>query len=158
MAKSVDKDEIIYSVSLDPYKAAINTENCKKVFINDKQVGLSVGGHLDMSDELKTTLLIDVHYDSDNTETLTVPIPQLESYDNRIAINPEFKNKEVIDKLTELNIISKPIETVKYKNKDYNLVTVNFDEFMLYEPFGNSILNDFKGIERYREKQKEKEL
>lgn len=158
MAKEVDKNEIVYQVTLDPYKISVNTKDNKKIFLDDKQIGISVGGHLSAGGEFKSTLLIDIHYDSDTTETLTKPIPQLESFGSIIALNPEFKNKRVIDKLTELGIISKPLETVNYKKQDYDLVKVNLEELLSYKPFGDSILNDYISIEKHRQSQKEKEL
>lgn len=147
--------ELMYKVTIDPYKVAANSNENKKIFIDDKQIALSVGGYLSMDDDLHYALLIDVHYDSKNIKTLTDNIPQLESFKNRIAINPNFKDKRVIKKLRELNIISNTIETVNYKGKDYELVDVNIDELKLYKPFGDSILNDFKTIETVKSKETE---
>ena len=158
MAKAVNKDEIMYEVSFDQYKISTNGKDSKKIFIDDKQIGLSVGGYLSAGDDFKSTLLIDILYDSEHEETLTTQIPQLESFGSVVALNPKFKNKKVINKLTELGIISKPLEVVNYDKQDYTLVKVNMEELMLYKPFGDSILKDYIGVEKYREKQKEKEL
>lgn len=158
MARKENNDVIGYMVSFNPYKMAIESENDKKIYVDGKQVALSVGSQVNFKTGFKCTLSIEVYYNSDDKEILTEQIPQLEDYGNIIALNPKFKNKKIINKLQDLNIISKKLETVKYKNQNYDLVKVNFDELMLYKPFGNSILKDYKSIEKHRENSKDKEL
>ncbi len=158
MAKEVKKEKLVYGYILDPYKIGVESKDNKKIFVDGKQIALSVGSQINMKYGFKSTLLIDVHYDSDHKETLTEQIPQLEDFGSIIALNPKFKDKKTIDKLKELDIISHTLETVDFKNKKYELVKVNLDELMLYKPFGDSILNDYKSIEKHRESSKGKEI
>lgn len=157
MAKEV-KEEIIYQVSFDPYKIGVEKEDSKKIFVDGKQIALSVGSQLNTKNDFKSTLLIDIHYDSDHKETLTEQIPQLESFGSVVALNPKFKDKKTIDKLKELDILSQTLETVDFNHKKYELVKVNLDELMLYKPFGDSILKDYKSIEKHRESSKGNEI
>lgn len=157
MTKEMNEEKV-YGCSLDPYKFGIESEENKKIFVDGKQITLSVGSQLNIKDNFKNTLLIDVYYDSENMVSLTEQIPQLESYSSIVALNPKFKDKKTIDKLKELNIISQTLETVNYKNKTYELVKVNLDELMTYKPFGETILSDYKSIEKYRETSKENEI
>ena len=158
MAKKLNNEEVVYQVSFDPYKIGIESKDNKKIVVDGKPIALSVGSQINMRLGFKCTLLIDVHYDSEHKETLTEQIPQIEEYGSIVSLNPKFKDKKTIDKLKELNIISQTLETVNYKNKEYELVKVNLDDLMLYKPFGDSILKDYKSIEKYRESSKEKEI
>jgi len=151
-------NEMMYSVSIDLYKASTMEDDAKKIFVDGKQIGLSVGSQVCFGKEFKSTLLIDVHYDSEHSNTLTELIPQLESFGNIIAINPKFKDKKLINQLKELDIISDTIDKVNYKKKEYELVKVNLTELMKYKPFGDSMLKDFKEIEYHNEKVKGEEL
>lgn len=151
-------NKMMYSVSIDLYNASIMENDAKKIFIDDKQIGLSVGSQVHFGKEFQSTLLIDVHYDSEHSNTLTEIIPQLESFGNIIAINPKFKDQRLINKLKELDIISDTIDRVNYKNKEYELVKVNIPELMEYKPFGDGMLKDFKDIEYHNEKTKGEEL
>lgn len=157
MTKEV-KEEIVYQVSFDPYKIGVEKGDSKKIFVDGKQIALSVGSQINMKYGFKSTLLIDVHYDSDNKATLTEQIPQLEGFGTIVALNPKFKDKKTIEKLKELDIISQTLETVDFNNKKYELVKVNLDELMLYKPFGDSILKDYKSIEKHRENSKGNEI
>lgn len=157
MAKEV-KEEIVYQVSFDPYKIGVEKGDSKKIFVDGKQIALSVGSQINMKYGFKSTLLIDVHYDSDNKATLTEQIPQLEGFGTIVALNPKFKDKKTIEKLKELDIISQTLEIVDFNNKKYELVKVNLDELMLYKPFGDSILKDYKSIEKHRENSKGNEI
>lgn len=158
MEKKLNNEEVVYQVSFDPYKIGIESKDNKKIVVDGKPIALSVGSQINMRLGFKCTLLIDVHYDSEHKDTLTEQIPQIEEYGSIVALNPKFKDKKTIDKLKELNIISQTLETVNYKNKEYELVKVNLDELMLYKPFGDSILKDYKSIEKHRESSKEKEI
>lgn len=158
MEKKLNNEEVVYQVSFDPYKIGIESKDNKKIVVDGKPIALSVGSQINMRLGFKCTLLIDVHYDSEHKDTLTEQIPQIEEYGSIVALNPKFKDKKIIDKLKELNIISQTLETVNYKNKEYELVKVNLDELMLYKPFGDSILKDYKSIEKHRESSKEKEI
>ena len=145
MEKKVEKsNDDIYQVMIDEYESSIMDDSAKKIFINGKRIGLSVGSQVSWDNGMKSSLLIDVHYDSNHSETLTEHIPQLKSFDNKVAINPSFKNKEIIKKLKELNILSNTIDIINYKRKKYEIVKVNIEELKLYKPFGDTILKDFK--------------
>ena len=155
--KENDK-EIVYQVSFDPYKIAEKDKESKKIFIDDKFIALSVGSQVHFGESFKSTLLIDVHYDSDTKETLTEQIPQLESFGSVVAINPNFKDEKLINKLKELDIISDTNEKVNYENKNYELVKVNLEELSKYKPFGDTVLKDYISIEKHRESIKGKEI
>lgn len=148
----------VYRFAVDEYKIATSQVNAKKIVIDNQQIGLSVGSQVHFDNELKSTLLIEILYNNENKETLTEQIPQLESFGNIIAINPEFSNQKVIKKLKELDILSETIDEVSYKQKQYELVKVNLEELKLYKPFGDSVLNDYLSIQRHREREAEKEL
>lgn len=158
MKKELNKENTVYQVSFDPYKVGTESKDNKKIIIDGKQIALSVGSQINMKYGFKCTLLIDVHYDSNTELTLTEQIPQLESFGNIVALNPKFKDKKTIEKLKELDIISQTLETVNFNNKKYELVKVNLNELMLYKPFGDSILKDFKSIEKIRESSKGNEI
>lgn len=155
--KENDK-EIVYQVSFDPYKIAEKDKESKKIFIDNKFIALSVGSQVHFGESFKSTLLIDVHYDSDTKETLTEQIPQLESFGSVVAINPNFKDERLINKLKELDIISNTSEKVNYENKNYELVKVNLEELSKYKPFGDTVLKDYISIEKHRESIKGKEI
>jgi len=155
--KENDK-EIVYQVSFDPYKIAEKDKESKKIFIDNKFIALSVGSQVHFGESFKSTLLIDVHYDSDTKETLTEQIPQLESFGSVVAINPNFKDEKLINKLKELDIISDTSEKVNYENKNYELVKVNLEELSKYKPFGDTVLKDYISIEKHRESIKGKEI
>lgn len=148
----------VYRFAVDEYKIATSQVNAKKIVIDNQQIGLSVGSQVHFDNEFKSTLLIEILYNNENKETLTEQIPQLESFGNIIAINPEFSNQKVIKKLKELDILSETIDEVSYKQKKYELVKVNLEELKLYKPFGDSVLNDYLSIQRHREREAEKEL
>lgn len=155
--KENDK-EIVYQVSFDPYKIAEKDKESKKIFIDNKFIALSVGSQVHFGESFKSTLLIDVHYDSDTKETLTEQIPQLESFGSVVAINPNFHDEKLINKLKELDIISDTNEKVNYENKNYELVKVNLEELSKYKPFGDTVLKDYISIEKHRESIKGKEI
>jgi len=152
------KKEVVYQVTFDPYEIGKKDNEAKKIYLDDKYIALSVGGEIYYGEDFKSTLLIDVHYDSDTKKTLTKQIPQLESFGNIVAINPEFKDKKMISKLRELDILSDTIEKVNYENKDYELVKVNLEELSKYKPFGDTILKDYMYMEKHRENIKGKEI
>ena len=148
------EQEEIYLVKPNLYKM-FNDESAKHIIFNNKKVGISVGANVNFKKEFKCTLLIDIHYDSDNQETLTYPLEELESHRNIIAINPKFKNKELINQMKELNIISDTIKTIKKGKYNYELVSVNLEELKLYKPFGSTILKDFREIDYSQERNNE---
>lgn len=138
----------MYEVSFNIYEGSKKNEECKPIQINDKEIYLSVGGYLSLDSKLPYSLLIHVHYDEDTCEELTTNIEELKSFRPYIAINPDFKDKELIDQLKNLSIISDTIETVNKNNKDYEIVEVNIDELKEYKPFGDSILKDYKNKDK----------
>lgn len=140
-----------YLIKINPYEITKKNESAKKLIFNNKFVGISVGATINMKKGFNPILLIDIHYDSDNQETLTYSLDELEGYTNIVALNPKFKNKELIEELRNLNIISEPIKVVKKGTQNYEMVSVNLDELKLYEPFGDTILNEFKKKEYVNE-------
>ena len=152
------KKEKMYRISFEPYEIVKKNKDAKKIFIDDNFIALSVGSTLSFGDELKSTLHILVYYDNKKYKEFTKQIPNLENFGTTIAINPNFKDDKLIAKLKELDIISDTLETVEYKNKNYDLVKVNIEELMQYKPFGDAILKDYLSIEKDRQEVKEKEL
>lgn len=136
----------MYSVSFNPYEMGIDIKDNKKIVIDGKEIILSVGSTISSGDDFKATLNIDVYYDKNSYESLTDFIPQLNSFDNKIAINLKFKNQNVIAKLRELGILSETVDKVKYGKKEYEIVTVNLEELKLYKPVGDAILKNFEPI------------
>ena len=136
----------MYKMKINSYEICKKTDDKKRIFLNYKELFLSVGMYLPINDN-PYTLLIDVHYDKDNTETLTKNIKELKSFESFVAINPELKDYQIIDKLKELNIFSDTIDIVLNENKEYEIVKVNINELKQYKPAGNSILNDIKEVE-----------
>ena len=156
-----NKDDVIYEITIDEYKAVANLKDAKKIYVENKLICLSVGEIVSFENEFKnltSNLLIEVMYDSDTKKQLTTKITKLESFGSVVAIDPNFKDNKVLDKLKELNILSDMIETVSYEDKQYDLSKVNLSELMLYKPFGETTLKNYKAIEERREKMKEKEL
>lgn len=137
----------MYEVSFNIYQGSKNDKDCKPIKIDDKEIYLSVGGYLSMGD-MPYSLLIDVHYDEDNCEELTTNISELKSFRPYIAINPDFKDEKLVDKLKDLSILSDTIETVTKDGKEYKIVEVNIDELKEYKPFGDSILKDYKNKDK----------
>lgn len=133
----------MYEVTIDPYKIGKENEEIKAIVLDDKEIYLSVGGYLSWGD-MPYTLLITAHYDSETSENITDNIPDLKSFEPYIAINPKFKDKKLIAKMKELDLISDTIKEVKYKNKNYEIVKANIELLKEYKPFGDSILKDYR--------------
>lgn len=138
----------MYEVSINVYEASKNDKNCKPIEVKDKEIYLSVGGYLSFNNKLPYSLLIHVHYDKDTIKELTTNIAELKSFEPYIAINPDFKDKELIDRLKDLSILSDTIEIVNKDNKKYEIVEVNIEELKDYKPFGDTILKDYKNKEK----------
>ena len=115
----------MYRVSLNPYEIGINTKDKKKIIIDDKEVILSVGSCINYEEDFKATLNIEVYYAKNEHDSLTSRVPQLKCFDNKIAINPKFKNQKVIEKLRDLGILSETIEKVKNNMKLFLLILKN---------------------------------
>lgn len=137
----------MYEVSFNIYEGSKKDEECKPIEVDGKEIYLSVGGYLSMGD-MPYSLLIHAHYDKDTEEELTENISELKSFEPYIAINPDFKDTKLVNKLKDLSILSDTIETVNKDGKEYKIVEVNIDELKDYKPFGDSILKDYKNKEK----------
>lgn len=138
----------MYRVNINIYETSNNDKDRKSILVNEKPVYLSVGMYMPIDEELSYSLLIDAHYSKTKSETLTANVPELDSFGPYIAINPDIKNKEIINKLKELNIISDTISTSSYNQRDYEIVKVNIEELKTYKPFGDTVLKDIKEKEQ----------
>ncbi|MDO5569791.1 MAG: hypothetical protein Q4G04_06825 [bacterium] len=138
----------MYRVNINIYETSNNDKDRKSILVNEKPVYLSVGMYMPIDEELSYSLLIDAHYSKTKSETLTANVPELDSFGPYIAINPDIKNKEIINKLKELNIISDTISTSSYNQRDYEIVKVNIEELKAYKPFGDTVLKDIKEKEQ----------
>lgn len=98
--------------------------------------------------DMPYSLLIHAHYDKDTEEELTENISELKSFEPYIAINPDFKDKKLVDRLKDLSILSDTVKTVNKDGKEYEIVEVNIDELKEYKPFGDSILKDYRNKEK----------
>lgn len=137
----------MYEVSFNIYEGSKKDEECKPIEVDGKEIYLSVGGYLSMGD-MPYSLLIHAHYDKDTEEELTENISELKSFEPYIAINPDFKDKKLVDRLKDLSILSDTVKTVNKDGKEYEIVEVNIDELKEYKPFGDSILNDYRNKEK----------
>lgn len=134
----------MHEVSFNIYEGSKKDKSCKPIEIDNKEIYLSVGSYLSLELTMSNTLLIHIHYDEDKCEKLTTSISKLKSFRPYIAINPDFKDRELIDKLKDLSILSDIIDTVNRENKKYEIVEVNIDVLKEYKPFGKSILKDYR--------------
>lgn len=137
----------MYEVSFNIYEGSKKDEECKPIEVDGKEIYLSVGGYLSMGD-MPYSLLIHAHYDKDTEEELTENISELKSFEPYIAINPDFKDKKLVDRLKDLSILSDTVKTVNKDGKEYEIVEVNIDELKEYKPFGDSILKDYRNKEK----------
>ena len=136
-----------YPIEFDNYELALKNENAKKLIFNNKIIGIVVGSQYSNPGGVNPTLFIDLYYDSNNHEMLSYPIVEVGRNTNLMAINPKFKNKELIEYMKELDIISDTIKTVKKGLKKYDIVGVNLEELKLYKPLGELGLKEFKEID-----------
>lgn len=137
----------MYEVSFNIYEGSKKDEECKPIEVDGKEIYLSVGGYLSMGD-MPYSLLIHAHYDKNTEEELTENISELKSFEPYIAINPDFKDKKLVDRLKDLSILSDTVKTVNKDGKEYEIVEVNIDELKEYKPFGDSILKDYRNKEK----------
>lgn len=153
----MNNSEQIYKTILDRDYILSNTnDKSKNLYVDNEKFSLVVGIHFNCEGKAKINLILEALF-KDKTIAINKSIPVLKSYSNEIAICDDAKNKKVITKLKELNIISDSIRTISYKNKKYEIVEVNLNELKLYEPLGKNIINDFMQF-KANNKNVEKEL
>ena len=134
----------MYEVKYKVYENSQKDEKCKPIMLDDKEVYLDLGAFFSIYHTKPITLLITAHYDKDNREILTENIPQLNNYGSHVAINPDLKNTEIINKLKDLSILSNTIDKVEHDGKEYEIVKVDIDILKEYKPVGVDILSYFK--------------